>query len=292
MKAIAWPAPAKLNRFLHIVGRRPDGYHLLQTIFQFLDKSDELYFTPRSDGIIEHCNPLPNIPIEQDLTVRAARLLKSHCRSTQGVSISITKRLPIGGGLGGGSSNAATTLVALNHYWQTGLSLQQLAELGLQLGADVPVFVHGCAAWAEGIGEQLYPLETLDQPWFVVLIPPCSVATKKIFNNPALTRDTTAIKIRALITENEGNDCEEVVFQLYPNVANVARLLERYAKTRMSGTGSCLFAAFTDQVSAQTALQRVLVDLQQVVPGTTGFVSQACNKSHLHQCLQQAKMWE
>lgn len=285
----AWPAPAKLNRWLRIIGRRHDGYHLLQTVFQFLEQSDQLYFELREDDRIEHLNPLPGVPAEQDLCVRAARLLQQTCAVRCGVGIRIDKQLPMGGGLGGGSSNAATTLLALNHYWQTGLSLDELAALGVQLGADVPVFVHGEAAWAEGVGEQLTPLPTLDRPWFTVLIPPCSVPTGKIFSDPALTRDSSAIRIRALVTDNDGNDCEAVVFQQYPQVAQAADWLSHFAKARLSGTGACVFAAFNERAEAEEVLAQARMDLFGFA-GFTGFVSRGCNKSLLHQRLQQAKI--
>ena len=279
-----WPAPAKLNRFLHILGRRADGYHQLQTIFQFLDIADELRFIPRSDGLIERIKELPGVPAEQDLSIRAARLLQQASGSTQGVSLQIDKKIPLGGGLGGGSSNAATTLLALNHYWRTGLSLSELAELGLRLGADVPVFVHGKAAWAEGVGEQLTPLPELDRPWFVVLMPACSVATGEVFSDPGLTRDSPAIKIRALVTDDHRNDCETVVFRRYPLIAKAAKWLSKYAKARLSGTGACVFAAFVERAEAEQVLASKPADL-------AGFVSRGNNGSRLHQRLQEAKIW-
>jgi len=298
-----WPAPAKLNRWLRIIGRRTDGYHLLQTVFQFLDRHDQLYFELREDGRIEHQNPLPSVPAEQDLCIRAALLLQQTCGVRQGVSLRIDKRLPLGGGLGGGSSNAATVLLALNHYWQTGLSLDELAVLGLRLGADVPVFVHGEAAWAEGIGERLTPLPELDQPWFLVLIPPCSVSTVKVFNNPGLTRDASAIKIRALVTDADGNDCEAVVFQQYPQVKRAAQWLGQYAKARLSGTGASVFAAFETRADAERVLSQAISELSAprlgqselfetvgYSEGYTGFVSRACNRSLLHQRLQEARI--
>ena len=278
-----WPAPAKVNRFLHIIGRRADGYHELQTIFQFLELADNLQFYPREDGRIERLNDLPAIPAEQDLSVRAARLLQQATGCSQGASLYIDKNIPIGGGLGGGSSNAATTLLALNHYWATGLPLVELAELGLRLGADVPVFVYGKAAWAEGVGEQLTPLPELDRPWFLVLIPTCSVVTQEVFSDPGLTRDSPAIKIRALVTDEDRNDCETVVFRHYPLVANAAKWLNRYAKTRLSGTGSCVFAAFNDCADAKQVLALKPADMM-------GFISRGHNESLLHKRLQEAKI--
>jgi len=285
----AWPAPGKLNRCLRIIGRRADGYHLLQTVFQFLDCHDELYFELRNDSRIEHLNPLPGVPAEQDLCVRAARLLQQTSSVRQGVNIRINKRLPMGGGLGGGSSNAATTLLVLNQYWGSALSLDELTALAIQLGADVPVFVYGQAAWAEGIGEELTALPALDQPWFVVLVPPCSVPTQDVFNNTGLTRDSSAIKIRALITDNDGNDCEAVVFQQYPLVARAAEWLNQYTKARLSGTGACVFAAFHSRAEADQVLAQASTDLFTSA-GFSGFVSRGCNQSLLHQRLQEARI--
>lgn len=188
----AWMAPAKINRFLHITGQREDGYHELQTVFQFLDYSDELYFNILEHNEVSHSNPLPGIDPEDDLTIKAARLLQQETHCTQGVQIRIIKRLPMGGGLGGGSSDAATTLVALNHLWDLQLSTDHLAQLGIQLGADVPVFVHGFAAWAEGVGEEISTIE-LNEPWFVVLIPSVSVSTAEVFTAPSLKRDCSQI---------------------------------------------------------------------------------------------------
>lgn len=274
----AWPAPAKLNRFLRIVGRRADGYHLLQTLFQFLDRGDELRFELLDDSRIERVGGPANVPPEADLAVRAARLLQARCGVERGVRIHLDKRLPLGGGLGGGSSDAATTLVALNHYWGLGLTLAELAELGLRLGADVPVFVHGRAAWAEGVGERLTPVEP-DQPWFVVVMPPCRVDTAEVFNDPDLTRDSRPSKIRSFLTEADGNDCEAVVFRRHPRVAEAAEWLSRYGKARMTGTGACLFAAFEERDSAVRTLARR--------PGwLNGFISRGCNRSGLHEHLE------
>lgn len=274
----AWPAPAKLNRFLRIVGRRADGYHLLQTLFQFLDRADELRFELCDDTRIERVTGPAEVPPEADLTVRAARLLQTRCGVDRGVRIHLDKHLPLGGGLGGGSSDAATTLVALNHHWGLGLTLDELTELGLQLGADVPVFVQGRAAWAEGVGERLTPV-TPDEPWFVVVIPPCQVATAEVFNDPGLTRDARPSKIRSFLTEADGNDCEAVVFRRYPRVAEVAEWLSQYGKVRMTGTGACLFAAFAERDSAE----RILASRPKWL---NGFVSRGRNRSGLHEYLE------
>jgi 4-diphosphocytidyl-2-C-methyl-D-erythritol kinase len=266
---------------LRIVGRRSDGYHLLQTVFQFIDYCDWLWFSPRSDNVIERTNDIPGLAAEADLAVRAARLLQQATRCTHGINIKLSKRLPLGGGLGGGSSDAATTLVALNHYWQTGLSLRELAELGLRLGADIPVFVHGAAAWAEGIGEQLTPIE-LDQPWFLVLTPGCHVPTGLIFADPELTRNSAPITIVDFVMGAGGNDCEAVVYRRYPDIAAAAAWLQQYGSARLTGTGSCVFAAFANKISAEYALG-------QLPTGWAGFIAQGYNRSPLHERLLQAQ---
>ncbi len=272
-----WPAPAKLNLFLHITGRRADGYHLLQTVFQFLDFGDVLAFTPRGDGRIERLTDVPGVPAEQDLVVRAATLLKQQAGVDVGVDIVLDKRLPMGGGLGGGSSDAATTLVALNQLWGCGLSLEQLAGLGLQLGADVPVFVRGQAAWAEGVGEVLKPVE-LPEPWFVVLIPPVSVSTAKVFSDPQLIRDCPAITIRDFLSGQGVNVCEPLVRQGWPEVDAALRELSEFAPARMTGTGACVFAAFEREDQAQAAWQ-------QLSDKWAGFVARGKNTSPLRQVL-------
>ena len=273
----AWPAPAKLNLMLRIVGRRPDGYHLLQTVFQFLDRGDWLWFDVRNDGRIERAGEVPGVSVEADLTVRAARLLQQTAGVRQGATIHIAKHLPMGGGLGGGSSDAATTLIALDHLWRTGLSLAELAELGLMLGADVPVFVHGRAAWAEGVGERLTPVD-LEQPWFVVLVPACPVATSAVFNDPDLTRNSPPITIIDFVAGAGGNDCEAVVYLRYPEVAAAARWLAQFGLARLTGTGACVFAAFPDRPSAEGVLARL-------PGGWAGFIARGCNRSPLHEHL-------
>ncbi len=276
---LPWPAPAKLNRMLRIVGRRPDGYHLLQTVFQFLDYSDRLWFSPREDGRIVREGDVAGVRPDADLTVRAAHLLQQVAGIRQGTTIRIVKNLPMGGGLGGGSSDAATVLVALNHIWRTGLSLADLADLGLQLGADIPVFVHGQAAWAEGIGERLTPV-VLAEPWFVVLIPACHVATGAVFNDPELTRNSPLSTIADFTEGAGGNDCEGVVYRRYPQVAAAAAWLGQHGTARLTGTGACVFAAFPD-------FDRAGQVLASRPAGWAGFVARGCNRSPLHERLAQ-----
>ncbi len=279
MSARLWPAPAKLNRFLHIVGRRADGYHLLQTVFQFIDRCDSLAFSVRADGRIQRQGEVGGVPAEDDLCVRAARLLQDACGVRQGVTIAIDKRLPLGGGLGGGSSDAATTLVALNHYWKTDLSTAELADLGLKLGADVPVFVHGRAAWAEGVGERLTPLDTLDEPWFVVVAPACKIATGAVFGDPQLTRHSQPVTINDFVAGKVRNDCEAVVYRRYPAVAAAARWLGAHGQARLTGTGACVFAAFAGRSAAAAALARL-------PPSLPGFMARGLNRSPLWERLQ------
>ena len=276
---LRWPAPAKLNLFLHIVGRRPDGYHLLQTVFQFLDHGDWLRFIPRQDGRVHRCDPVPGVAEDQDLTVRAARLLQAESGCDRGVDIHIDKRLPMGGGLGGGSSDAATTLVALNQLWGLGWSEDRLAELGLGLGADVPVFVRGRAAWAEGVGERLTPVE-LPEPWFLVVKPLVEVATGPVFQAPELTRDCPPLTISDFLSGRGGNVCEPVVRARHPEVGAVLDWLDERATARLTGTGSCVFAAFPSREAAE----RVLRELPRV---WRGFVARGCNRSPLHRMLEQ-----
>lgn len=269
-----WPAPAKLNRFLHITGRRADGYHLLQTVFQFMEYGDTLGFRLRDDGLVRRSSVLPGIDPESDLTVRAARLLQSHTGERRGVEIAIDKRIPAGGGLGGGSSDAATTLWALNCLWDLGLSMEELATLGLRLGADVPVFVRGRAAWAEGVGEILTPL-TLEEPWYLVVIPDAQVSTAEIFAAPELTRDCDALTISGFLSGDHGlNVCEPVVRARFPRVAEALDWLGRFAPARMSGTGACVFASFPERRAADEARRCLPV-------GWRAFVAKGCNHSPL-----------
>lgn len=260
----AWPAPAKLNLFLHIVGRRTDGYHLLQTVFCFVDYGDSLYFSLRDDGAIVHENPLPGVLPEHDLTVRAARLLQAEAGVKQGANIRLEKRLPMGGGLGGGSSDAATTLIALNHLWQVGLSRKQLEVLGLQLGADVPIFVHGHAAFAEGVGEVFTDVE-LPEAWYLVLVPPVSVPTPAIFGAADLCRDTPSIAPEDWRSGMGRNDMEPVAVRLHPVVGEYLEMLRPYGASRMSGSGACVFAAFANKAQAQAALAALPSDVQGFV---------------------------
>ena len=282
----AWPAPAKLNLFLHITGRRADGYHLLQSVFQFLDYGDRLSFTLRDDGEIHRSNPLAGVAPADDLTVRAARALQQAAGISRGVDIQLEKKLPLGGGVGGGSSDAATTLVALNHLWQLDYSLDQLAQLGLSLGADVPVFVQGQAAFAEGVGEKLTPI-SLPEPWYLVVKPPVHVATVEIFNDPQLTRNCQAITIcdlqaSAAAMDELSNVCEPIAKQHYPEIAQLIDYLKRYGHARMTGTGACVFVAFDNQDDARQALD-------ELPEQWTGFVAKGKNVSPLHEYLQAVK---
>ncbi len=247
-----YPAPAKLNLFLHVVGRRPDGYHLLQTVFRFLDYGDEVGFTLREDGVIRLLNPLPGVPVERDLCFRAARLLQEHAGCRLGADIRLVKRLPMGGGLGGGSSDAATVLMALNLLWRLDLPRATLETLGLQLGADVPVFIFGRAAFAEGVGEKLQAV-TLPPASYVVLVPPVQVATAEIFASPGLTRDTPEMKIPPLPEGCGHNDLEPVVIAAYPVVGEYLEWLRQYGDARMTGSGACVFGAFPDRAEAEQA---------------------------------------
>lgn len=270
---VSWPAPAKINLMLRVVGRRADGYHLLQTVFQFLDLQDRLQFKLRPDSLIRRLSSLPGVDPEQDLVVRAARLLQRHSGVDAGADILLDKQLPMGGGLGGGSSDAATTLVALNQLWSAGLSVPQLADIGLQLGADVPVFVHGRAAWAEGIGERLTPVD-LPQPWYLILVPPCQVATAEIFRAPDLTRNSPHLTIRDFLSGRGGNDCLPVVRRRYPPVAAALDWLGLHAEPRLTGTGGCVFAAFDDAAAAR----KLLLD---VPAGFAAHVARGLNRSPL-----------
>lgn len=270
---MTWLAPAKINLFLHITGQREDGYHELQTVFQFLDFSDELNFKILDSTEIIHANPLPGVLPEDDLTIKAAHLLQQKTSCQQGVEISIKKKLPMGGGLGGGSSDAATTLVALNKLWQLKIELADLAKLGLQLGADVPIFIHGAAAWAEGIGEDISPIH-LDEPYFVVLIPAVSVSTAEVFSSPLLQRNCMPIDISKFLSGEGGNVCEAVVCKLYPEVDQAIQWLGQFSEARMTGTGACVFAPFSTQTEAQQVLAKKPVQFD-------GFVAKGLNISPL-----------
>ncbi|MGD9660199.1 MAG: 4-(cytidine 5'-diphospho)-2-C-methyl-D-erythritol kinase [Porticoccaceae bacterium] len=272
------PAPAKLNLFLHIIGRRDDGYHLLQTVFQLLDYGDELSFDSSDDGGIHILGNLPGVATEDNLIYRAALLLQQQGKaSDKGAIISLDKRLPVGGGIGGGSSDAATTLLGLNRLWALELSIDELAQLGLSLGADVPVFVRGHSAWAEGIGEQLTPI-LLPECWYLVIFPGCSVNTGQIFCHRELTRNDLAITIRAFLEAGGKNSCQPVAEKLYPEVAEARKWLENYAPAQMTGTGSCVFAKFASETVARRALEKL--------PGRwEGFVAKGINTSPAHTAL-------
>lgn len=254
------PAPAKLNLFLHVTGRRPDGYHLLQTVFQLLDHGDTLDFDVREDGKIRRTTDVPGVPEESDLIVRAARLLAARFPEHRlGADIAITKRLPMGGGLGGGSSDAATTLMALNQLWKTGLARTELMALGLQLGADVPFFIFGTNAFAEGVGEELQAVET-PETWYVVLEPGVAVPTAAIFTAPDLTRDTKPVIITDFLAAKTGfgrNDLQGVACKLFPPVAEALKWLGQYGEARMTGSGACVFCDVGNESQADAVLSKL-----------------------------------
>jgi 4-diphosphocytidyl-2-C-methyl-D-erythritol kinase len=271
------PCPAKLNLFLHITGRRLDGYHNLQTLFQLLDYGDELELSINPSGRIQLTPEFPAIPLEQNLVYRAAALLQKNTGCRMGADLHLTKRLPMGGGIGGGSSDAATTLVGLNHLWRTGLDEDALAELGRQLGADVPVFVRGKTAWAEGVGEQLTPMK-LESKWYLVLAPDCAVSTREIFASEGLTRDSIGITVRAFLEEGGKNDCQKVVEKLFPQVKDAVDWLDRFGPAQMTGTGACVFAPFATEAEARGVFAKRPAQLN-------GFVARGVNESPLHQRL-------
>ena len=285
MNSLVLLSPAKLNLFLHILGRRPDGYHELQTLFQFLNYGDTLTLTARTDDRIVLEQPLPGVPDEENLIVRAARKLRATTDGvTPGVSIAVDKQLPMGGGLGGGSSNAATTLVGLNRLWGLNRSLDELAELGLSLGADVPVFVRGHAAWGEGVGERLTDANP-PEDWFLVIKPPCDISTKEIFSEQGLTRDTPGIKIAPAFEGDASryrNDCEDVVRRLYPEVHQSLEWLAQFGPARLTGTGACIFGRFPTESAAR-------IIWESKPSGITGFVAQGVNISPLHKKLTELK---
>ncbi|WP_046861339.1 4-(cytidine 5'-diphospho)-2-C-methyl-D-erythritol kinase [Sedimenticola thiotaurini] len=251
-----WPAPAKLNLMLRIVGRRPDGYHLLQTVFRFIDYGDRIAFRVRPDGVIRRALGNDSVPATDDLMVRAAQLLRAESGVASGADISLIKQIPMGAGLGGGSSDAATVLMALNKLWGIGFSLDRLAELGLRLGADVPVFIRGQAAWAEGVGEALTPLQ-LPAAWYLVLVPACHVSTAAVFSDPQLTRNAPRTTIRDFLAGGRLNDCLPVVSNHYPEVAAALRWLGNHAEARLTGTGGAVFAEFERAEQASELLRKV-----------------------------------
>jgi 4-diphosphocytidyl-2-C-methyl-D-erythritol kinase len=267
-----YPAPAKLNLFLHVLRRRADGYHLLQSAFTLIDAADRLRFAVRTDGGIGRVSDLPGVAAEADLVVRAARLLKAETGTALGADIEVDKRLPLGGGVGGGSSDAATTLIVLNRLWGTGLSRPDLQALGARLGADVPFFIFGRNAWVEGVGERLAPL-ALPPAWYVVLVPPVSVPTGEIFAAPELTRDTEALKMEDFSARMVGpwpgdrfrNDLEPVVASRYPPVREHLEWLGRHGGGRLTGSGACVFARFEDRAAATGVLEQLPGPMQGFV---------------------------
>ncbi|HEX7234664.1 MAG TPA: 4-(cytidine 5'-diphospho)-2-C-methyl-D-erythritol kinase [Nitrosospira sp.] len=275
-------APAKLNLFLHVVGRREDGYHLLQTVFRFVDFSDRFNFALREDGAIKLHTPTPGVPEDKDLCVRAAKLLQRESGISLGVDIFLEKRIPMGGGLGGGSSDAATTLLALNRLWGLGWKRNQLLTLGLGLGADVPVFIFGENAFAEGIGEKLSSI-MLPPAWYLILMPPVHVSTPQVFASKELTRNTIPIKIPPFSVEHGHNDLEPVVCRTFPEVARHLEWLRRLDNTRkvaMTGSGACVFAEFATEPAAQLALAQVPADM-------TGFMAQGLDRHPMHDFAEQ-----
>jgi len=272
-----WAAPAKLNLFLHITGQREDGYHLLQTVFVFLDACDELTFEITDDGKVECLYELNGVKPEEDIVYRAAMALKNKTGTKKGVRIRLSKNLPMGGGLGGGSSDAATTLLALNRDWQCGCEISELAEIGLQLGADVPVFIYGHACWAEGVGEQIEPIE-VPETWYLVLIPQINVSTAELFADSQLNRSCSPITIRDFLAGQGGNVFEPVVMAKYPIIGEAMQALNAFAKARLTGTGACVFASFETKQAAEQAWDELSKDWD-------GFVAKGQNRSPAHEWL-------
>ncbi|MDB6162356.1 MAG: 4-diphosphocytidyl-2-C-methyl-D-erythritol kinase [Gammaproteobacteria bacterium] len=273
-----WPAPAKLNLFLHVTGRRPDGYHDLQTVFQLIDLCDTIAISVRADGRIERPDGPPDVDPEADLTVRAARALQVATGCRLGATLRVRKRIPMGGGLGGGSSDAASVLLGLNELWGCRLPVDQLARLGLPLGADVPVFVRGSSAWGQGVGEDLQPLE-LPESWYVVIHPGVAVGTRDVFQSPELTRNSPVITIRAFFQSGARNDCEPVVRARFPEVADALDWLGRFAPARLTGTGSCIFAPCATAIDAERLAARV-------PDRWTSYVARGLNVSPVHELLR------
>lgn len=272
-----WPSPAKLNLFLYITGRNDNGYHQLQTLFQFVDYGDELTITANDSGKITLAPDIPGVKTHDNLIWRAATALAKATNCPFGAEISIDKILPMGGGIGGGSSNAATVLVALNHLWRTRLSSDQLADIGLQLGADVPVFVRGFAAFAEGVGEILSPAQP-EEKWYLVVRPPVSIATVDIFTHPDLTRNTPKRDLATLLQQKYENDCEKIVRLQYPEVDKQLSWLLQYAPSRLTGTGSCIFSEFHNRKSAEKVLSKL-------PDNVSAFIAKGCNRSPLLETL-------
>lgn len=281
ISTISLPAPAKINLFLHVCGRRNDGYHNLQTVFQFLQVADQLDFSLRADGEIRLLTDFPGIPAAENLITRAARALQQAGNCNKGADITINKILPMGGGIGGGSSNAATTLVALNLLWQLNLDQSQLKQIGLTLGADIPVFIHGHAAWAEGVGERLTNID-IPEKWFLLVIPDCHVSTAAIFSDSELTRDSKMMKMSAFLEQGNSslfrNDCEALVRKLYPEVDYALTVLSNFSNARMTGTGACIYASFDTEQEARLVGSRLPGNLKALV-------SKSVNQSPLFQAL-------
>ena len=273
-----WPAPAKLNLFLHVTGRRPDGYHELQTVFQLIDLCDTIGMTVRPDGRIERPDGPQGVDPESDLVVRAAKALQQATGSSLGATLRVKKRIPMGGGLGGGSSDAATVLLGLNELWSTRLPIDQLARIGLPLGADVPVFVRGSSAWGQGVGEDLQPLE-LPESWYVIIHPGVHVGTREVFQSPELTRNSPVITIRAFFQSGGRNDCEPVVRARFPEVAEALDWLGRFAPARLTGTGSCIFAPCATAIDAERLAARV-------PDRWTSYIARGLNVSPVHELIR------
>lgn len=274
---LSLPAPAKLNLFLHILGRRDDGYHELQTLFQFLDHGDELHFEARQDGQVRLHTEIAGVPHDSNLIVRAAQAAGSLRQPARRRHLA-GQALAHGGGIGGGSSDAATTLLALNHLWQLGWDEDRIAALGLRLGADVPVFTRGRAAFAEGVGEKLTPVD-IPEPWYLVVVPQVLVSTAEIFSDPLLTRDSPAIKVRTVLEGDSRNDCQPVVERRYPEVRNALILLNKFVSARLTGTGGCVFGSFPNKAEADKVSALLPDHLQR-------FVAKGSNVSMLHRKLE------
>ena len=271
-------APAKLNLFLHVLGRRADGYHELQTLFQLIDLSDTLHFTPLETPELElQCNDT-SLPDSENLVLRAAQALREHSGTRLGARITLEKQIPTGAGLGGGSSDAATTLLALNRLWQLDLNLETLASIGLTLGADVPLFVRGRSAWAEGIGERLTAVD-LPPAWYLVITPPCHISTAGIFSHRELTRNGSAIRMADFLAGRSRNDCEDLVRRLYPPVDEALGCLGRYGPARMTGTGASVFARFDNEAEARRVEQRIFTAEPPALAKAEHFVTRGMNSS-------------
>jgi 4-diphosphocytidyl-2-C-methyl-D-erythritol kinase len=276
----SWPAPAKLNLFLHVTGQRADGYHELQTLFQFIDHCDYLDFhITDTPDLILHSTMSDSVANSDNLILKAAKSLKRYTQYQGGAHIWLEKLLPMGGGLGGGSSDAATTLVALNALWKTNVSPSKLAEIGLTLGADVPVFINGLSAFAEGVGEKLITVQP-PESWYLVIVPDVHVSTQDVFQHPDLPRNTPKLDMSSLMTQQWSNDCQKLVTTKHPQVANALSWLVEYAPSRMTGTGACVFGEFTHSQQALDALAKLPADMR-------GFVAKGMNKSPLQIRLEQ-----